>query len=132
MPATFYGWNPPFIGGPQNVMSRQEDEQLIKNDVLQLLLTIPGERVMRPNFGTPIRNLVFETITDNDMAAIEDQIRQAIIANEPRVTVDTVSLTRQDDEQKLNIVVILRLRSDPRRVITIDRFINSPVTSQRQ
>jgi hypothetical protein len=51
----WFGFNPPFIGGQQKVMSRQEDLRLIKNDLLQLLLTVPGERVHRPTFGSPIR-----------------------------------------------------------------------------
>lgn len=128
--ATFYGMNPPFIGGPQNILSRQEDEQLIKNDILQLLLTVPGERVMRPTFGTPIRSLVFENIIKNDLFTLENKIRQAISDNEPRVTVDLVNLALMPDQQRLNVKIVVRMRSDPRRVINIERFINSPTDSR--
>lgn len=121
----YYGFNMPFMGGPQNILSRQEDIQLIRNDILQLLLTLPGERVMRPQFGTPLRGLVFDTLTSEDLASAQDQIARAIRDNEPRVLVESVVLQQDADRHKLFIKIVSRLKKDPNVVITIDRFINS-------
>jgi phage baseplate assembly protein W len=122
--AEFFGFNPPFFGGPQNVMSRQEDERLIKNDILQLLLTVPGERVMRPDFGVNLRNFVFEPLTSTDLFALQNEIERAITVQEPRVTVESVNLDREDDQNRLAIRVIVTMRKDPKRRFTIEQFID--------
>lgn len=122
--ATFFGFNPPFIGGAQNVLSRQEDERLIKNDVLQLLFTVPGERVMRPEFGVPLRNFVFEQSTDSDVTALQGNIESAIVAFEPRVTVDEITIDRDDERNGINIRLVLRLVKDPKRLLTIEQFLS--------
>ncbi len=125
--AIFYGYNPPFFGGPQNVMSRQEDDQLIKNDILQLLLTEPGERVMRPTYGVRLRSFVFELSIDSDISSLQGEIEQAIVNYEPRVLVEEVSAERDDDRNGLNIKVVVRLKKDLRRVLTVEHFLSGRV-----
>jgi phage baseplate assembly protein W len=129
--AEYYGMNPPFIGGTQNILSRQEDDRLIKNDILQLLLTVPGDRVMRPDFGVNLRNAVFEQMTDNDLSILENEIRRSIETQDPRVIVNNVSLARDDDSNNLQIIVIFSIKKDPRRQLTIQRFINQGTGSDR-
>ena len=73
----FYGFNPPFLGGNQNVLSRQEDVRLIQTDILQLLLTSPGQRVMRPNFGTSINYQLFDPLDEEADGNFE--LRDSII-----------------------------------------------------
>lgn len=124
MTATYYGFNPPFIGGPQNILSRQEDDRLIKNDILQLLLTVPGERVMRPEYGVNLRNFVFEQLVDRDLSQLRQEIIRGIQEFEPRVNVDNVVLKRQDDNNRLEVRVVVHLRKDPKRRLTIEQFIN--------
>lgn len=58
---------------------------LLLQDIQLLLLTIPGERTGRPEFGCNLRNQIWENIEDarqNGMASI----REAIERFEPRVT----------------------------------------------
>ena len=122
--AEYYGFNPPFLGGPQNVLSRQEDEQLIKNDLLQLLLTVPGERVNRPEFGTPLRSYVFEQGSQSDLLALQQDVIQAIASFEKRVNKEFLQITFNEDENKLMIKLIVSLKKDPKRQLTIQKFIN--------
>jgi phage baseplate assembly protein W len=124
MRATYYGYNPPFVGGQQNIMSRQEDDRLIKNDILQLLLTIPGERVMRPDFGINLRNFVFEQMTDRDLNSLRQEIFRGIAEFEPRVNVEDVIFKRDDDINKLEIKVVVNMKKDPKRQLTIEQFIS--------
>jgi len=117
----YYGFNPPFFGGGiQNVLSRQEDEQLIKNDVLQLLLTLPGERVHRPKFGTPLRSFVFENSTS--VTALRARIISAIQSYEQRINVVSLNLIPKNDN--LLVILVFNLKSDPKRQFTIERFVN--------
>ncbi len=124
MTAEFYGFNPPFLGGPQNVLSRQEDEQLIKNDILQLLLTIPGERVMRPDFGVNLRNAVFEQNDESTIGSLEIETRQKIEKYDQRIIVDDVQITTDIPKNGMQIRIFTRLRRDPSRYVNIERFIN--------
>lgn len=130
MMAEFFGYNPPFIGGPENILSRQEDSQLIKNDLLQLLLTVPGDRVNRPTFGTPLRSFVFEQSTPGDLEILRSGILQAINQFEPRVSVLQLSIVEGPDSNGVRIFLIFTLKNDPKTKLTIDRFIQSSVDSR--
>lgn len=74
----------------------------VKSDLLILLLTNPGERVMLPNFGTDLRSLFFEP---ND-AIIAATARQLIINSiklwEPRISVDQINVSTSVDKTVLN------------------------------
>lgn len=124
MTATYYGFNPPFLGGPEGVLSRQEDDRLIKNDILQLLLTVPGERVMRPSFGVNLRNYVFEPGSDAELSILRSEIINQIENEEPRVNIDFVEIQPDLDNNKLQIKISVFLRKDPKRRLTIERFID--------
>jgi len=123
--ALFYGMNPPFIGGPQNILSRQEDEKLIKNDILQLLLTVPGERVNRPDFGTELRSFVFEPNSLNELSVLESNIASAIERFETRVEILNLSITQQSDGHTIKVFIVTRLINNPNVEIVIDRLIET-------
>ena len=120
--AIFYGFNMPFFGGPQKILSRQVDDKLIKNDILQLLLTVPGERVMRPDFGVHLRSFLFEQNTDSDLSILENEIAQAITEYEKRVTVENVTVVSDTNKHGINVVVIVRMVKDQKKVLTIEQF----------
>ncbi len=103
--ATWFGINAPFVGGNENILSRQYDEKLIRNDLLQLLLTSPGERVMRPDFGSPIRRFLFEQITQNAIGQLQAGIRLAISTYEQRVVVSDVQIISQPERNLIQIRV---------------------------
>ena len=62
---------------------------LLLQDISQLLLTIPGERVYRPAYGCFLRNQIWENIDD---AAIKgaSSIKAALDKFEPRIRVTSV------------------------------------------
>ena len=101
--AKFFGANAPFISTGGKILQRQEDERLIKNDLLQLLLTAPGERVMRPDFGTGIRPYLFEPIDDSGLNILRSNIREAVAKFEPRVTLSEVVIDRDDGNSLIKI-----------------------------
>src|SRR3990167_8274369 len=63
---------------------------LLLQDIQQLLLTIPGERVNRPKFGCYLKTMLWENIevaAKNGASSIES----ALINFEPRITVISVT-----------------------------------------
>lgn len=123
--ATYYGMNPPFFGGRQGVLSSQEDERLIKNDVLQLLLTVPGERLMRPLYGTELRRFVFEQFDDGAIIELESNLRSQIELNDPRLVVDSVLIKRDDERHGLIVNISFYVKKDPLKILTIEQFLSS-------
>lgn len=50
----------------------------IKNLIEQVLFTAPGERVMRPNFGSGVRELVFAPGNDSLVATVQSTLQAAL------------------------------------------------------
>ena len=123
MTVRYVGFNPPFIGGPQKVMSSQADDRLIRNDVLQNLLILPGELPFRPNFGVNLRNFVFEKNTANDLNRLENDIRTQLVSNDERLLIKFLNLTSLPDQSAVEITLIVALKEDPDRNIEIKRLI---------
>lgn len=96
--AEFLGAPYPIRTHPRGLLHTQSGINQIKADLLILLLTNPGERVMLPEFGTPLKTLVFE---QND-ETLADQARQMIINSiktwEPRITVEAIEVYNSFDE----------------------------------
>jgi uncharacterized protein len=60
--------------------TRVPDVELRLKELIEMLLyTIPGERVMRPGFGTPVIGLLFEGMSDALDAALQAAIHGALM-----------------------------------------------------
>lgn len=129
----WFGYNPPFIGGQQGVLSRQEDLRLVKNDVLQLILTNPGERVHRPTFGSPLRSTVFEQNDDITFNTLLSEIANVIRREEPRLANIRVSGTQDRDNNKITLRIDAFLTQDPNVAFELDtevQFRSQTITTQ--
>ena len=123
---TYYGYNPPFFGGHQNVMSKQSGDRIIKNDLLQLYLTNKGERVMRPNWGTIIGTSLMEQITDGLLMNLESDIADMTSSVDGRVSVNATA-TANTDENVVNIKIVAVLTNQPDQRFTME--LNLPVAN---
>jgi Bacteriophage baseplate protein W len=65
-------------------------EQDIRQSILIILGTARGERVMRPDFGCGIHDLVFEVIDVATLTRIEASVREAMSKYEARIEVLSV------------------------------------------
>lgn len=81
-----------------------DDDVDIRQSLLILLSTDPGERLMNPSFGCSIRSLVFETIDENLKAMLKEAIRKAIVFFEPRIDVENIMIDA--DKQNLGLIDI--------------------------
>jgi phage baseplate assembly protein W len=85
-----------------------------------VLLTAPGERVMRPKFGCRIWDLLFEPITPNLLGLIAEAVREAIGQWEPRVDVESVDPivdTNDDALVRIHVVYKVRTTNDRRNLV---------------
>ena len=74
------------------------------NSLHNIFTWTPGERVLNPEFGTKLRKLLYEGITDFTSEAITAEIRRCISEFEPRVSVtgiENVSTTSDTEENTI-------------------------------
>jgi phage baseplate assembly protein W len=85
----------------------------VREVMLNILLTNPGERLMRPEFGAGIRRFIHHPNTETTRALIADAARRALTRWEPRVTVDAVrALPDPEQFARVNLEVRYRLLTD--------------------
>lgn len=100
---SFNGVPYPITKHPLGLLRTQTGIGQVKSDLLALLLTEPGERVMLPEFGTPLKQFFFE---QNDSVIVE-RVRQ-VIANsiknwEPRIAVTAIDVTNSESDMKQSL-----------------------------
>ncbi len=77
-----------------------------------VIMTAPGERVMRPDFGCEIWDLVYSPVNAATLGQMEHAVRQALSRWEPRIEVEQVTVRPQsNDDSIVQIEVDYRLRS---------------------
>jgi len=74
-------------------MVSEEDD--IRESLMILLSTRPGERVMQPGYGCALHALVFETLSESAITEIRDVIERAVLFYEPRITVESIDVDTQ-------------------------------------
>lgn len=98
----FLGIPYPVTKTPQGFFYSQGGIDQIKADMLCLLLTNPGERVMNPTFGTPLRELVFEPNDTTLQLKARNMIINSIKKWEPRIAVKNIEVKSTIEKSSLN------------------------------
>ncbi|MFT3758144.1 GPW/gp25 family protein [Thauera sp.] len=90
----------------------------VREVMLNILLTRPGERLMRPDFGAGIRNFIHYPNNETTRALIADAARRALARWEPRVSIDEVRVVADRERlSHVNLEVRYRLLADDRREV---------------
>ena len=105
------GWAFPAAPDPTGHAALAAYEEDVRQAVHIILGTSPGERVMRPDFGAGLRDLVFEPINTTTMALVRHRVEQALVDWEPRIDNVTVQVTAEPELGKLRIAINYRIRA---------------------
>lgn len=81
------------ISGTANY--RLTDFDLVKQDLINHFNIPKGQKLMNPNYGTVIWDLIFEPFNDATKQAIETDIKR-IVASDPRIGVRSAVITQYD------------------------------------
>jgi phage baseplate assembly protein W len=79
-------------------------EESVSEAVKLILGTARGERVMRPEFGCAIHDLVFHPVSANTCARISLHAREALVKWEPRV--EEIQVQAYPDPTQENVILI--------------------------
>ena len=100
--ANFLGLPYPVTKGPLGFFRTQSGTSQIKSDLLSLLLTNPGERVFLPEFGTPLKRLLFEQNDTTLEVQAKNMIIDSITKWEPRIVVNQITVSSVVSKGDLN------------------------------
>lgn len=85
-------------------------EENVRQCIRALLLTEPGERLMREEFGCGLRRFLFEPNTVTTRQLIRERVSLAITRWEPRVTVEDIQVEPDPVESRvINLTIVFRL-----------------------
>lgn len=102
-------------------------EQDIAKSIFIILSTAPGERVMRPDFGCGIHNLVFMSLTPQTHSMVSYYVIEALNRFEPRIEVESVDVdTDQRDEGLLLVNIKYKINQTNRETNLVYPFYAIP------
>jgi hypothetical protein len=129
----FLGLQYPLAKSSRGILAQKVGVDQIKADLLQLLLTNPGERVMLPTYGTPLRELIFEPNDNNLLNNARQMISNAILTWEPRIVVTQLEVTNNPPKTSLNVndtytesesILYIRIKFvDPENIQEVDELV---------
>lgn len=91
------GWKFPVSVDPQTGrIKTSEYEEDIDEAIRIILMTAPGERMFRPDFGCDIKQYVFGVADTNTMTLIKTEIKKALTLWEPRIKDVEVTIDNLD------------------------------------
>lgn len=73
-------------------------EEVIRQNLKNLILTSPGERVMLPDFGVGVRNYLFEQNTEQVVQLLFNRVRQQLAEYMPFVELQQFSPEYDENE----------------------------------
>ncbi len=105
------GWKfPPTMRN--NALLLSEGEDVIRESILLILRTTRGERIMRPDFGCGINDMVFAENNATTHTLLAEVVNDALLEFEPRVNVNDVRVTADPDEDnRVNIEIEYTIKS---------------------
>lgn len=71
----------------------------IKSDLLHLLLTTPGDRLYLPDFGTNLKQFLFEPNDNQVRDDIRNEVQNAVSKYIPNLTITTLTVDRPDTSE---------------------------------
>jgi uncharacterized protein len=106
------GWAFPPAVAPNGSIADAVYEEDIHQAIWIILGTNPGERLMRPDFGSGLNTFIFEPVNTTTMEKVKTRVEDSLVAWEPRIDVKKVTvMTDGTERNRLLIDVQYRVRA---------------------
>mgnify|MGYP000085246085 CR=1 FL=1 len=102
------------VDGPYELNKTLKD--VVKQNLKNLVLTSPGERIMLPEFGAGIRRLLFEPVTPATSSQAKEKISTQISKVMPFVEIEQILILTSDADASLSpnaVRIILKYNIGP-------------------
>ena len=97
------------------------DKELVIEDLQNALFTARGERVMRPSFGTIIKDLLFDNWNDHVEETIKNDVRR-VISYDPRIDLLELKVTPIEVGSVMSVNIELKINIIPLDEIVVKTF----------
>ena len=114
------GWAFPVTVDARGAVALARGSDELEQAMRLILMTYPGERPMRPAFGSRLRDFIFEGATLENAAAIESVVQEALRRWEPRVDITGVEVTPGYEDTTtlyIDIRYIVKSTNDRRNLV---------------
>lgn len=110
------GWNIPMRPDERSgKLEYESGPEKVRQSILIILDTEPGERIMRPSFGCGLRRYLMMPNTTATRALIQREVGIALKLWEPRIDVQDLQLTPGDDPALVLIEILYVHKRDGRQ-----------------
>lgn len=99
------GWKFPLVLDTEGSFELVKEKEDIREAILIILNTTPGERVMQPAFGCGIQTYVFSVINSSNLQRISEEVSKALVRYEPRILLENVKVEADSQEGRLLITI---------------------------
>lgn len=93
------------FNGPAVFNSTFTTKDQIKSNLINLLLTNKGERVMNPEFGADIKRSLFEAINDDLSEEIIEKINTNVSIFVPEVNITNIEIVPSPDSNSIEVTI---------------------------
>lgn len=87
------------------------DEGAIRNSIRNIFNTIPGQKILTPQFGINLAKYLFQPISPNTTSQIRREITLGLATYEPRVSLRQLTIDPNPEQHEYNITLILSIPS---------------------
>jgi phage baseplate assembly protein W len=102
---------PPQLDPATQGFVRAQYEESVRQSILLILGTAPGERLMRPEFGCGIHDLVFANLSFGTLGRVQQTVDEALLRLEPRIDVTSIDVRSGGDGNVLLIHIQYQVRA---------------------
>ncbi len=89
--------------GPDGKIKLAKYEESVRQSIWIILGTAKGERLMRPNFGCGIHDMVFSTNNSSVKGEIKNSVRKALVNYEPRINLQNIDINNDGNKLEISI-----------------------------
>lgn len=124
------GWSfPPTFNRQILGVQMLEKEADVASSLEILLSTTLGERIMLPDYGCNLEELLFESLDTTTKTIIADKIETALLYHEPRIDVLKVTLNSEREMEGIVLIEVeYRIRSTNTRYNIVYPFYKTEGT----
>lgn len=124
------GWSfPPEFNKTEGDVAMTTDVEDINNSLIILLSTRPGERVMFPDYGCDLQEMLFKPLELTLITQMKGTIERAILYHEPRIDLLNIDIDTTDElEGQILIKIDYEVRNTNTRSNMVFPFYKSEAT----
>lgn len=102
------------------------DYAAIRNSIYNLVTTVPGQRILNPEYGLNLPKYLFLRISESVALSIGNEVLAGITAFEPRVNVQKINVIADEANQQYIVELILSMTNiDNSSFILVGTLSNS-------